>query len=60
MKSILPIIFNLGFALLGLAQNKPNILWIITDDYRPDVALADWFRNKLGNILLGDRRVECG
>ena len=22
-------------------------------------ALADWFRNKLGNIVLGDGRVEC-
>ncbi|WP_198931801.1 sulfatase-like hydrolase/transferase [Labilibacter marinus] len=23
------------------------------------IKLADWFRNKLGNIVLGDRRVEC-
>jgi hypothetical protein len=23
------------------------------------VALSDWFRNKLGRIILGDRRVEC-
>ncbi len=23
------------------------------------VAMADWFRNKLGNIVLGDGRVEC-
>ena len=22
-------------------------------------ALADWFRQKLGNIVLGDGRVEC-
>jgi len=27
-----------------------------TPEYR---ALADWFRNKLGNIVLGDGRVEC-
>lgn len=30
----------------------------VANDYRYQ-ALADWFRVKLGNIVLGDRRVEC-
>ena len=28
-------------------------------DHRDYLALADWFRNKLGTIVLGDGRVEC-
>ncbi|WP_282135755.1 sulfatase-like hydrolase/transferase [Seonamhaeicola maritimus] len=28
-------------------------------DHRDYRELADWFRNKLGNIVLGDGRVEC-
>lgn len=52
--------------------NRPNILWVITDDLRIDpkeqanvayqpryAELATFLRNKLGNIVLGDGRVEC-
>ncbi|WP_010182730.1 sulfatase-like hydrolase/transferase [Aquimarina agarilytica] len=28
-------------------------------DHKNYVQLADWFRNKLGNIVLGDGRIEC-
>lgn len=28
-------------------------------DHKDYLALADWFRNKLGTIVLGDGRVEC-
>ncbi|VGO17465.1 Choline-sulfatase [Pontiella desulfatans] len=35
----------------------PNERWNVAEDPKY-VALADWFRQKLGNIVLGDRRAE--
>lgn len=39
-------------------RNDPNERWNVA--LKPEYAqLTEWFRQKLGNIVLGDRRIEC-
>ena len=48
---------ELDFALFDLRidpEERNNVAY--TPEYR---SLALWFRNKLGNIVLGDNRIEC-
>ncbi|WP_343328549.1 hypothetical protein [Polaribacter staleyi] len=39
-------------------RNEPDEKLNVADDAKY-IKLADWFRNKLGNIVLGDGCVEC-